>query len=139
MATLVKKWWTLKNVEWTKALVKCWNFGDVLVVCQRCITKLLQVVAMVMCENLCFIILECCDWRLYLGNQMGKLGTKGFGHHITWVFKKKDVHVCCTMWLNLWDECLVQLGKKDVICLSQTPNDPWCSNREFHEGFEITT
>jgi hypothetical protein len=87
----------------------------------------------VMCGNLCFIISKCCDWVLYLGNQMGKLGTKGFEHHITWVLKRKDIHVCCTMWLNLWGGCLVQLGKKDIICLSQIPNDPWCSNRKFYE------
>jgi hypothetical protein len=136
MARVVKKWWTLKNVEWTRALVKCWNVWG----CIGDLSKMYhQNVAS--CDNgdvwkLVFHHFRMLWLKVVLRKPNGEVGNKGFwaSYHLGLFFK--NVHVCCTMWLNLWGECLVQLGKKDVICLSQTPNDAWCSNREFREGFD---
>lgn len=95
-------------------------FGDVLVICQRYISKLLGVVVMGDVWKLVFHHFKMLWLRVVFRKPNGEVGTKGFGHHISRVFFLKDVHVCCNMWLSFWGGCLVQLGRKDIICLSQT-------------------
>jgi hypothetical protein len=136
MVMVVKKWWTLNNElgHWLNVGM----FGDVLVICQGSITKLLRVVTMGDVWKLVFHHFIMLWLRVVLRKPNGEVGNKRFwaSYHLGFFrdLKKMDVHVCCTMWLNFWGGCLMQLGKKDIICLNQTPNDLWCSNREFHEG-----